>query len=164
MPADQQELTLRPERPEDEPLLFELYASTRQEELDAMNWPAAMRSAFVTMQFKAQRTGYASMFPRGEFQMIMLNGRTIGRMVVDRVGEEIRLVDLVIAPEHRSAGIGTQLISALIRQAETAKKPVRLSVLTGNRAIRLYERLGFRKTGQEGFHDDMEWVAPPNKQ
>lgn len=156
-------LTLRSERPEDEPLLFELYASTRQEEMDALNWPTELRAAFVTMQFKAQRTGYASMFPQGEFQMILLNGAPIGRMVVDWAGEEIRLVDLVIVPEHRNSGVGTELITTLMRQAEAAKKPLRLSVIMGNRATRLYERLGFRKTGQEGFHDDMEWIATETK-
>lgn len=156
-------LTLRPERPEDEPLLFDLYASTRQEEMDALNWPPDLRTAFVTMQFKAQRTGYASMFPKGEFQMIVLNGTPIGRMVVDRAAKELRLVDLVIGLEHRNSGIGTELITTLMRQAEAAKKPLRLSVVTGNRATRLYERLGFRKTGQEGFHDEMEWVATETK-
>ena len=163
MQMHQQKLTLRPEQPEDEPLLFELYASTRQEEMDAVNWPAEMRAAFLTMQFKAQRAGYAGMFPNGNFQMIMRNGVAIGRMVVDRAANEIRLVDLVIATEQRNAGIGTELISVLIREARDTQKPLRLSVIQGSRAIRLYDRLGFRKTGDTGIHDEMEWFARENE-
>ena len=160
MPVHPPTLTHRPERPEDEPLLFQLYASSRQEELDPLNWPPEMRAAFLTMQFRAQRQGYASMFPKAEFQIILLNGREAGRMVVDRAAEEIRLVDLVLLPEFRNSGVGTELLTALSRDAAAARKPLRLSVAQGNRALRFYERLGFRKTGVTGVHDEMEWRAP----
>jgi hypothetical protein len=42
-------ITFRSEQPQDEPFLFELYASTRQEELDAWGWPPEMRRNFLVM-------------------------------------------------------------------------------------------------------------------
>lgn len=160
MPAQLPVLSHRPERPEDEPLLFELYSSTRQEELDAVNFPAEMRGPFLTMQFTAQRRGYASTFPNANFQIILVNGQDAGRMVIDRANSEIQLVDMVLLPGHRNVGIGTALVQALIHEAAAAKKPIRLHVLQGNRAIRLYERLGFRKTAEMGIYDEMEWREP----
>src|ERR1700752_3688172 len=103
MPAQLPALSHRPERPEDEPLLFELFSSARKEELDAVNFPAEMRGPFLTMQFTAQRRGYASTFPNAEFQIILVNGQDAGRMVVDRANGEIQLVDIVLLPQHRNA-------------------------------------------------------------
>ncbi|HEY3914565.1 MAG TPA: N-acetyltransferase, partial [Verrucomicrobiae bacterium] len=49
------------------------------------------------------------------------------------------------------------LIQGLQREAAAAKKPVRLCVFAGERASRLYQRLGFRKTGHAAGRDQMEW-------
>ena len=46
----------------DERFCFALYASTRQEELDALGWPPEARGAFLALQFKAHE-GYRTAFP-----------------------------------------------------------------------------------------------------
>src|SRR5580693_5354101 len=84
-------LSCRAQLPEDESFLWEVYASTRQEELDSTNWTPAQRKTFLDFQFKAMRNGYASQFPKGEFSVILLAGRRIGLMVVDRTESELRL-------------------------------------------------------------------------
>ncbi len=38
--------------------------------------------------------------------------------------------------------------------------PVRLHVETFNRALRLYERLGFRPIAESSIYLEMEWNAP----
>jgi GNAT superfamily N-acetyltransferase len=151
--------SLRPERSEDEPFLLEVYASTRQEELDATGWPAAMREAFVKMQFNAQRQGYRATFPRAEFSIILSAGQPVGRIVINRAQSEFLLVDMTLLPAHCGCGLGTALIQDLLREAAAAQKPVRLSVLKGQRAGRLYQRLGFVKTGEDDLRDRMEWRA-----
>ncbi|MGA2868829.1 MAG: hypothetical protein ABSF34_06700 [Verrucomicrobiota bacterium] len=88
-------ITVRPEQPQDEAFLFELYASTRQEELDAWGWPPEMRSNFLTLQFKASQ-GYRSAFPEAEFQIVLLDGVQAGRLVVHRTREELRVVVVVM--------------------------------------------------------------------
>jgi ribosomal protein S18 acetylase RimI-like enzyme len=156
-PISHDSVSLRPERPEDEAFLLEAYASTRQEELDLTGWNAATREAFVKMQFTAMRQGYAGMFPLGEFSVILLNQRPVGRIVISRADVEFRVVDMVVLPAFRGQGVGTFLLRELLAEAAQAGKPVRLHVLKMSRATGLYERLGFLRVGEEGFYDHMEW-------
>lgn len=157
--SDQPPLTVRPEQSADEALLLDLYASTRQEELDLTNWDPATRAAFVSFQFKAMRQGYANMFPHGQFSIVMLGDLGIGRMVVNRAELEIRLVDMVLKPDARCRGIGSRLVHALQAEAREAGKPLRLHVLKGNRATRFYERLGFHHAADAGLYHEMTWSA-----
>lgn len=152
-------ISLRPEQNGDAPFLFEVYASTREEELALTNWDAATRRMFLDMQFAAMNRGYAGMFPTGEFSVICEHGQPIGRLVLYRSAEEIRVVDLALLPAHRNRGIGTLLMRRVCDEAGRAGKPVRLSVLKTNRAAHWYARLGFHKIGEAGFHDELEWRA-----
>jgi GNAT superfamily N-acetyltransferase len=151
-------IALRPEQQADETFLLELYTTTRQEELVLTNWDAATRAAFVKMQFKAMRQGYAGMFPDGQFSIVLLGDLAIGRIVVHRGKPEIRLVDMVLTPEMRNRGIGTNLVKALQAEARQAGKLLCLHVLKGNRAARFYERLGFHYAGDTGLYLEMTWL------
>ena len=152
-------ITLRPERPEDEAFLLELYRGTRREEMEATGWPAEMRDTFLQMQFKARQQGYRTTFPNGEFLVILNQGKAIGRLVVSRTREEIRLVDIALLSEQRGRGLGAALLQRLMAEAMAANLPLRLSVIRGERAARLYQRMGFARTGGSGCHDQMEWRA-----
>jgi len=159
-PSRPEPVILRPEQPGDDPFLLEVYATTRQEELALTNWDAPMRTAFVQSQFKAMRAGYADMFPDGQFSIIILASRPIGRMVLHRTDATVHVVDMALLPEFCSRGIGRQLMSDIMSEAAAAKKSVTLHVLKMNRAIRFYQRLGFAKTGDEGPYDQMTWRPP----
>jgi ribosomal protein S18 acetylase RimI-like enzyme len=152
-------ITFRAEQPQDEQFLLELYASTRQEELNAWGWPPEARNAFLAMQFRASQSHHCA-FPDAEFQIIMLDRVNAGRMIVHRTREEMHLVDIALLPQYRNAGIGTALMRRIFGEAAATKKPVRLQVLKGNRAERFYHRLGFVKTGETELHLEMEWHAP----
>jgi ribosomal protein S18 acetylase RimI-like enzyme len=157
---DRASLALRPEQPDDEAFQFELYASTRKEELDAWGWPEDFRATFLRVQFKAHQ-GYRTQFARADFEIIWQNGQRIGRWVVDRAANEVRLVDIALLGEHRNTGIGSALIRRLQAEAAAAGKPVRLTVLKGYRAARLYERLGFVRISESDLHAEMEWRTAP---
>jgi GNAT superfamily N-acetyltransferase len=150
---------LRPEQPGDEAFLAEVYASTRQEEMDLTNWDAATRAAFLDMQFKAMRNGYRTMFPGAQFSIILLDEAPVGRMVVDRAAAEIRVVDIALLPVCCGRGIGTKLMREVMDEAARSAKPVRLCVFQGTRAISFYLRLGF-SPGEPGVYQSMEWRAP----
>jgi GNAT superfamily N-acetyltransferase len=160
MPAESKIISVRPEQAQDEAFLFELYASTRQEELDAAGFPPEMRPGFLTMQFRARQQGYQGTYSRAEFQIILVNSVNAGQIIIDRTPAELLVVDLALLPQFRNAGIGTSLLRKLFGEAAATKKPVRLQVFKGNRAARLYHRLGFVKTGGTELHDAMEWRAP----
>lgn len=158
-----QRVTLRLEQAEDEPLLFQLYASTREDELALTGWDAATRAQFLQGQFQAQRAGYRSQFPNGEFNIVLLDAAAIGRLVLNQTADELRLVDIVLAPAARNRGLGTALVQAVLAEAARQNKAFRLHVIRHSPAVRLYERLGFRKLGEHGFHDEMKWRPAPQK-
>jgi ribosomal protein S18 acetylase RimI-like enzyme len=150
-------VTLRPARAEDEDFLFTLYASTRAEEMAAWGWPAAQQEMFLRMQYRALEQRYAAEREVSDQQIILHDDRPIGRLLVARKADEIRLADIALLPEHRGQGIGAALIGDLQDEAEGAGLPLRLHVTCDNRAARLYERLGFITTGDIGSHFKMEW-------
>lgn len=153
-------ITVRAEDPQDEAFLFDLYASTRQEELDAWGWPPEMRSGFLNLQFKASQ-GHHQAFPDAAFQIVLLDGARAGRLIVNRTPEALHLVDIALLPQHRNVGIGTTLLQRVLAEASATRKPVRLQVLKGNRAVRLYQRLGFVQTGETELHLALDWCADP---
>ena len=85
--------------------------------------------------------GYRSSFPTAEFSIILFGTGPVGRMVVQRTAEELRVVDIALLPAHRNQGIGTFLMQQVCAEADKARKPVRLCVLQNNPARRWYERL-----------------------
>ncbi len=77
--------------------------------------------------------------------------------MIDRPGNMLHLVDVVLAPRYRNRGIGTAILEALIDEAQTVQLPVRLVVAAGNeRALRLYLRLGFVPIGTAEMHVELE--------
>ena len=156
-PNDQPEVSLRPELPDDVGFLFQVYVSTRTEELALTNWDEATRTAFLTQQFNAMRRGYRAMFPAGEFLIIQLAGQPVGRMVLNRSAAQIRVVDVALLPEFRNQGIGTGLMRGVGAEAAGIGKVVTLSVLKFNRAGQWYARLGFTPVGEAGIYDEWEW-------
>jgi hypothetical protein len=72
-------LDLQPVCAEDEAFLFELYASTRADEMALVGWDKAQQESFLRMQFNAQRSSYASQFPTADYRIIVHDGRMAGR-------------------------------------------------------------------------------------
>jgi ribosomal protein S18 acetylase RimI-like enzyme len=156
-----QALTLRPITNEDRDLLYRIYASTRAEELAQVAWDEAQKAAFLQMQFDAQHSYYHENYPNAQFQVIMLNGAPAGRLYLDRRAREIRIVDIALLPEYRNRGIGSALLHEIVAEGQHAGLPVTIHVECFNPALRLYERLGFRKVEDKGVYYFME--KPPGR-
>lgn len=151
-------VTLRPENPADQPFLLQLYASTRAEEMKLVPWDAAQKEAFLRTQFQLQALHYHKHYPDAGYSVILLEGRPIGRLYLDRGPEKFELLDIALVPQHRGAGIGTALMRQVITEAASARKPLYIYVERDNPALRLYERLGFRLINEVGIHFFMEWL------
>lgn len=149
-------VTLRPVAASDQDFLFEVYASTRREEVAAWGWNAAQQDAFLRMQFIAQQRTYEMQHPDAAHDIITLGGEPVGRLLVERSSEEMLLTDISLLPEHRGKGIGSELIGNLLDEAQETGRRVCLRVLRNNPAARLYERLGFVKTGEDALYLQME--------
>ena len=142
---------------DDEEFLYNVYASTRDEELASTGWDDAQMEAFLRMQFTAQHKFYLKTFPGAEFQVILLDQQPIGRLYLDHKQDEIRLIDIALLPSHRNKGIGTALLNDILGEAEVLGLPIRIHVERFNPALRLYERLGFRKIDDNAVYYLMEW-------
>jgi len=150
---ESENLVLREATLEDEQFLFEVYASTRQDELAGLGWDDSQKRDFLKMQFLARQRSY----PRVNDRIIILDGLPIGRMLIDRNDEEILLKDIALLTEYRNRGLGTILIHELMDEASVSGKAIRLHVLATSAAVRLYERLGFSRTGFEAAYLEMKW-------
>lgn len=149
------DLSLREATPEDEPFLLEVYASTRLDELDGFGWSDDQKQTFIKMQFMARERSY----PRVDSRIILLNGRPIGRLLVDRGDTSILLRDIALLTEYRNRGLGSRLIKELMKEAAAVGKPILLHVVVTSPAVRLYERLGFCSTGDESAaYLEMQWA------
>lgn len=151
------DVTLRPACPEDEDFLYQLYCSTRIQEVAAWGWSPEQQETFLRMQFKAQQQHYAARFLQPRHVIIEKEEERIGRLYVDQDPTEFVLVDISLLPEYRGAGIGGYLIGKLQEDAARLNRPVRLHVLRGNPASRLYGRLGFVRVGVDGVYSEMVW-------
>jgi ribosomal protein S18 acetylase RimI-like enzyme len=143
---------LRPVEPGDEGFLYQVYASTRTEELAAVPWDDAAKEAFLRMQFSAQDSYYREQMPDASYQVVVVEDELIGRLYVDRRDDEICIVDIALLPEHRRRGFGTALLRKLLAEADATGKRVTIHVERFNPALRLYERLGFVQVKDEGVY------------
>jgi ribosomal protein S18 acetylase RimI-like enzyme len=152
---------LRPVTPEDEPFLFYLYAGTRSAEMALLDWTEEQKKIFLRMQFEAQQRFYRDQFRAARFDAVEMDGKPAGRLYVDRTPEELRIIDISLLPECQGRGIGKALIHQVLAEASDANLPVRIHVLKGNPARKLYGQLGFVTTGETEIYDLMEWRLAP---
>jgi GNAT superfamily N-acetyltransferase len=99
-------VSLRPARASDRALLFEVYASTRAEELAVVPWAEPTKKAFLAQQFEPQDVHYRRHYPDASFEVIEVDGEPAGRLYVNRRDEEIRIIDIALLPGFRGRGIG----------------------------------------------------------
>ena len=145
-------VTLRPVAPEDYDFLVAIYGSTRADELALVPWTDEQRQAFVRAQFNAQQEHYAKNYPGARHDVIVANGREVGRLYVARLDQEIRIIDITLLPAERNVGIGSYLIKQLLDEASHSGKMTRIYVEEFNPSLRLFERLGFSPSEQHGIH------------
>jgi ribosomal protein S18 acetylase RimI-like enzyme len=154
------DIALRPATAGDEALLWRIYASTREEELAAAGWPSQRKAAFLHGQFVAQQRHFRQHFPGAHNLLMERDGQPVGRLCWQWMPKELRLVDISLLPPWRGQGLGRQVVSALQALAAGEGQAMGLHVEVGNRAISLYERLGFVVTGHAGLHHRMRWPDP----
>jgi ribosomal protein S18 acetylase RimI-like enzyme len=158
---DPEEIQFRPIEASDKTLLFNLYASTRADEMALVpHWSEAQKNGFLEQQFTAQHDWYQKVYEGADFLVVLYEEKPAGRIYIQRMAEEIRLIEITLSPEIRNRGIGEYLIRNLMQEAAQSGKSVRIHVEHFNRAYKLYERLGFKvlKTVND-IYLFMEWKA-----
>jgi ribosomal protein S18 acetylase RimI-like enzyme len=131
----------RPAESRDDELLRELFAESRPD-FDLI--PREMRSSILDLQVRAQRSQYAATYPDATDEVLVADGLDVGRLVLDRGRDAVRIVDIAVRSSHRGEGIASSVLRDVIDDADRLGVPACLSVWAANiGARRLYERLGF---------------------
>lgn len=152
-------LRLRAADGADQPFLDALYRSTR-DDLASMPVAPAMLGQLMAMQQQAQAQGLRHLHPDAAYFVLEREGAAIGRLVLDAAGERVHVLDLALLPAARGQGSASALLRALQALAAGRSQPLSLSVSLSNLgARRLYARLGFTGTGDDGVQESMRWQA-----
>lgn len=155
------DVCLRPIEDTDLAFLRELYASTRQTELEHIAWSQAAKEAFLIQQFHAQHNYYQAHFPQAEFQVIEFAGEPIGRAYLYWSDAHLQIIDVALIPSRRGQGIGSHLLGEWLNHADAQGLSSRLYVEHYNTAQNLYRRLGFETTGENGVY--LKMLRPANQ-
>ncbi len=136
-------LSVRLVQPEDEPYIFELFASVRGEGLAEAGMTAEQRQQFLDFQYKAMHNTYADNYPEGIHNVILRKKKPIGRIYTNETDTEIRILDVIIHPKKRNHGFGSEIMQAMIAECDRTNKILRFYVWTNNAAgQRFYKRHG----------------------
>jgi ribosomal protein S18 acetylase RimI-like enzyme len=149
---------LRPETEDDTPFLIRLYASTREQELAPVPWPAEQKQAFLASQFQAQRYHYRTTIDGCIYDVLEQHGVPMGRLYLDVRQTRLHVVDISLLPEWRGQGVGTAIFEALQAVGRARGMGVGIFVEKFNPALRLYRRLGFTDIADREVYLEMEWL------
>ena len=134
--------TLRHVRDADYEFLYRLKVVCLKEYVEAIwGWDEAR-----------QRRHFAVKFDPAASRIVVAFGRDAGQLSIEERPEEIYLNGIYLLPAYQGQGLGSQILRDVMAGAKQSDRPVRLQVLAGNPARRLYERLGFVVTGRNDTH------------
>ncbi|MFJ7408879.1 MULTISPECIES: GNAT family N-acetyltransferase [unclassified Lysinibacillus] len=142
---------------EDEAFLYEIYTSTRNQEVDSWGWSAEQKEDFLAMQWSAQQASYKRQFPKANHWIIVADAKCVGRILTEELPEYHHLIDIAILPNYQGRCIGTYIIVQLQKKAKVQRKAVVLHVHKTNIARYLYERLGFQVIQEDEIYMKMLW-------
>jgi ribosomal protein S18 acetylase RimI-like enzyme len=69
----------------------------------------------------------------------------------------MRLIDIAVINSKRRQGLGTDVIRTLQQECRARGWTLKVQVLKGNTAERLYRRLGFEVAGEDPLRRQMVW-------
>ena len=151
-------VTTRPMTDDDSMLLFELYASSRADELTRTGWATPQQRSFFRMQAQTQERYFLRHFDHLDRRTVCINGFSAGRLLVDRPGQALTLVDLALLPAFRGRGVGSLLIRCLLDEASQHELPVHLELAKSSSTLATCERLGFRFADDLGDRWHLVWT------
>lgn len=154
-------VSLRHAEAGDDDFLRDVYVTYRWQEMEASGWPAETRLAFLHDQHRLQHLHYRKYYEGAAWGIIEVGGERAGRLYLLFAPGDFRVVDIALMPRYRDGGLGGGLLAAVQQQAQAlGAAKVSIHVEQSNPALRLYERLGFRRIEERGPYFLLEWPVP----
>jgi len=141
------EIAFRKAVPTDRPFVERVYFTTHRHIIEAL---------FGWRGDDVERRKFEESYDEASTAIIVVQGEDVGWLTVRRRPDQLDLDSIYLRGESQRQGIGTRIICDLIREAAAAGVPLRLSTAKINDARRLYQRLGFRTTGEDELKFYME--------
>lgn len=137
--------TFRTITPDDAAFVRHLFGVTLRSQLpfEQTSLSHEETEALIDHQLVAQTLHYSSNYPDAEISIIEQDGEPVGRLIIIRFENELRLGDLMILPEHQNRGICTYIMNEHVAEGLAAGITIRLHVEKFNRAVNLYQRQKF---------------------
>lgn len=101
---------------------------------------------------------YIAKFAPEKIQVILHDGKSVGRLRVVRSPSSIYVGGIQLLPAFRGMGIGTALFNDLIAEANREHIPIELEVYdTNSNAMKFYKKLGFVESGKTAEQTKMTY-------
>jgi hypothetical protein len=89
---------LRPEVPEDDRFLFELFSANNIEILHRAGLPTEVIEKLIEFQCRSQTRTYRTMFPKARYSIVVADGKDVGRFIEHDETDVVYFVDFVLFP------------------------------------------------------------------
>ncbi len=100
---------------------------------------------------------FTACLERGHISVIEVHGARVGMVQIFNEPTAVEVAEIQVHPSHQNRGLGTCVLRDVIATAGDRRKAVRLRLgLENDKALRLYQRLGFRLVAQSETHNHME--------
>jgi len=153
-------VALRPASPVDDAFLRALDGAVVTEQLGLGGLPDGVRAQLLELQFTARRRDRETRFPDADRQVILLDGASVGAVILDRRADGFRVVDIALISPARRRRIAATVLAAVSAAADEAGCPVRaMAACENNASRRLFEAAGFAQLGDDGVNVSLERPA-----
>ena len=144
----------------DRAFLYTLFVETKAADMAAMPVDAAAKDVLLRMQYRSMTTTYRHEYPTARWEVVELAGEPVGLLVTDVGDRCITYVDIELSPRVQGRGLATRVMMRALEEARRLGLPACVNVLARNGAsLRLCERIGFVKAGDEPPFVRLEWRA-----
>jgi len=153
---------LRPERPEDDDFLFQLFRSNNIDVLHLMGLADEMVEQLIQFQYRSQTATYRGLFPDAVYSIVERDGETIGRFIENDEEDVVYFVDFVLVPERQSQGLGSAFIRAIMDEWAARGRGTRVKIMFNNEpSLKMCHKLGMVETEPDNMgYVELRWYPP----
>ena len=162
IPTPRGDFIFRPERPDDEPFLFRLFAAHNSVTLRQSGFPAETIDKLMDFQFRSQTQTYRTMYPDAIYSIVLWDGREVGRFIEYDETDVVYFVDFLLDPQYQAKGLGPAITWALMQEWAARGRGTRVEVrVTNEPCLKMCRRLGFMEgESNKAAYVELKWLPP----